>query len=144
MVSRYVSQLNGIVVPAHYSPRWYQLEILDAYHSGYKRIIELWHRKAGKDLNAIALMACAMVERVGNYFYVFPKYTQGRKILWEGTCREGIPLLDRIPYEIVAKRRNNDMYLELKNGSTLRVLGADNQKSIDSLVGIDPAGVVFS
>ena len=137
--------LDGIITPAHFTPRWYQLEVLDAFHSGYKRIVHVWHRKAGKDLTDICVVAIGMVQRVGNYYYVFPDAAQGRKILWEGIDNDGIPLLDRIPVELIAKngKNNTNMFLKLINGSTLQVVGADKYK-INSLVGIGPAGVVMS
>ncbi len=137
--------LDGVIVPAHFIPRWYQLEVLDAFHSGYKRIILFWHRKCGKDLTCISITAIAMVERVGNYFYVFPDAAQGRKILWEGIDNDGIPLLDRIPKQLIAKngKNNTNMFLKLINGSTLQIVGADKYK-VNSLVGIGPAGVVMS
>lgn len=143
-MSRIVHQLdNGILVPSHFTPRWYQVEVFDAWSSGCLRIIEMWHRKTGKDLTAIALMAMAMVQRVGNYYYFFPKYTQGRKILWQGTCSEGIRFMDRIPKELIEIKRNNEMFIQLKNGSTLNIVGADNF-NVDSLIGIGPVGAVMS
>lgn len=134
---------NGITVPKNFIPRWYQLEVLDAFSQGYKRMILLWHRKTGKDLTCIVIMLIAMMERVGNYFYFFPKYTQGKKALWEGTCEDGIRFLDRMPKELVKTRRENEMYLELKNGSIFRVVGADG-KNIDDLIGTGPVGIVMS
>ncbi len=144
-MKNYQTTVNGTVIPALFTPRWYQIEVLDAFNSGFKRIIKVWHRKSGKDLTDIVIMSIGMNQRVGNYFYVFPDAAQGRKILWEGKDRDGIPLLDRIPKELIAKngKRNNDMFLQLINGSTLRIVGADKYK-VNSLVGIGPAGVVMS
>ena len=143
-MGKIIQTLNdGIIVPAHFQPRWYQEEIFDAFESGFKRIIELWHRKTGKDLTAIALMAIAMLQRIGNYYYFFPEYSQGRRILWQGKCADGIPFMDRIPKELIIKKRDSDMFIELCNGSTLNIVGVD-KFTIDSMIGIGPVGVVMS
>lgn len=136
-------EAKGLIVPQHFEPRWYQHEVLDAFSRGYIRMLLLWHRKTGKDLITIVLMFLAMMQRVGVYYYFFPKYTQGKKVLWEGTCEDGIRFLDRIPKELVKTRRENEMYMELKNGSIMRVVGADKH-TVDDLVGAGPVGIAMS
>lgn len=143
MAARIITPNQGVTAPAHFSPRWYQLEVLQAFEAGFKMFLLLWHRRSGKDLYCIAQMAKAMLERVGNYYYYFPDAAQGKKILWNGTCKEGIPLLDRIPTELVVKKNETEMFMRLCNGSTLQIVGADKYK-VDKLVGTGPAGVVMS
>ena len=133
----------GIVVPQHYVPRWYQLEVQRARAQGYKRTLKLWHRKTGKDLDDLVTMFMEMMKRVGVYYYFFPSYAQGRKALWENTCEDGIRFLDRMPKELIKSIRNNEMYMELKNGSIFRVVGADKNK-VDDLVGAGPIGITMS
>ena len=83
-----------------------------------------------------------MMQRVGTYFYVFPTFNQGRKILWQGADRDGMKFLAHFPKELIKGDMNNtEMRIELKNGSSFQVVGADN---IDNLVGTNPIGVVFS
>jgi hypothetical protein len=101
----------------------------------------IWHRRAGKDKSLINLLTKKAAERVGNYFYLFPTYSQGRKILWEGIDKEGFKFLDHIPKELIANQNNQEMKIELVNGSTIRVVGTDN---INSIVGTNPVGCVFS
>jgi hypothetical protein len=86
-------------------------------------------------------MAKKMLEEVGSYYYLFPTYSQGRKILWEGIDRDGFRFLDHIPKELRANTNNQEMKIELLNGSIFRVVGTDN---VDSIVGTNPIGCVFS
>lgn len=109
--------------------------------TGYTRAVCIWHRRSGKDLTLLNLVVKKAFERVGSYFYAFPTYQQGRKVLWEGIDRDGIKFLDRIPAEVREAVNNQEMKIELKNGSIIRVIGTDN---IDSIVGTNPVGVVFS
>lgn len=81
------------------------------------------------------------MERVGAYYYVFPTYNQGKKILWTGADKSGFRFLDHIPESIRKRTVGNEMFIELINGSTIQVVGSDN---IDSIVGTNPLGVVFS
>jgi len=131
-----------ITLPFNYIPRPYQLPILSALDNGKKRIVWVSHRRSGKDKSCINIMAKKMFQRVGSYYYVFPTYNQGRKILWDGIDKEGKRFLDHFPKElIVGKPNDTEMKLRFKNGSLFQVVGADN---INSIVGTNPVGVVFS
>ena len=85
-----------------------------------------------------------MAERVGNYWFMLPEAAQARKAIWEGKTEStrGLTRVDyAFPAGAVRRKRDQDMYLELVNGSTFQVVGADN---FNSLVGSPPVGVVFS
>lgn len=83
-----------------------------------------------------------MMERVGSYYYLFPKYKQGRRIIWEGMDRDGTPFLSHFPKELLdGKPNDTEMRLKYKNGSILRVVGTDE---IDWVVGANPIVCVFS
>lgn len=82
-----------------------------------------------------------MIERVGTYYYFFPTYAQGKKALWNAMDKDGFKVTDHIPKEIRKRTDNQDMLIELVNGSILQVIGTDN---IDSIVGTNPVGCVFS
>lgn len=100
------------------------------------------HRRAGKDKLCINFVAREMFKRVGGYFYFFPTYNQGRKVLWDGRDRDGFAFLDHFPRELRQGDPNNtEMKLWMKNGSMFQVVGSDN---IDSIVGTNPVGCVFS
>lgn len=101
----------------------------------------VWHRRAGKDKTLINLVAKKMIEKVGTYYYFFPTYNQGRKILWDGIDKDGFRFLDHIPKELRVREDRQQMVIELKNGSIFQIIGTDN---VDSIVGTNPIGCVFS
>src|SRR3990167_3851922 len=134
-------QQNKIRLPYNYEPREYQLPVLKALDSGYKRVIAVWHRRSGKDKTFINHMAKSMFKRVGGYYYFFPTYNQGRKVIWNGIDRDGYKFTDHIP-KVLRKRTNDtDMLIETTNGSIFQVIGTDD---INRVMGTNPVGCVFS
>ena len=103
--------------------------------------MSIWHRRAGKDKTFVNLVAKEMVKRVGAYYYFFPTYKQGRKILWDGMDRDGFPFMGHFPKELVAENNRTEMKKVLRNRSIFQIVGSDN---IDSIVGTNPIGCVFS
>lgn len=131
-----------LTLPFKFTPRRYQLPILDALDSkGYKRAIAVWHRRSGKDKTFLNYMFKSMYERVGAYFYFFPTYRQGRKVIWQGMDRAGMRFIDHFPKELRKRVNDQDMLIEAKNGSIFQVVGTDK---IDAVVGANPVGCVFS
>lgn len=112
-----------------------------ALERGYKRVVCVWHRRAGKDSLCLHWTTVAAIERVGTYWHMLPTIAQGRKVIWDGITKDGNKVLDAFPEAIVSHRRNDEMKLELVNGSVWQVVGSDNY---NSLVGANPVGVVFS
>lgn len=91
------------------------------------------------DLNIIV---AAMLEKVGNYYYFLPTYSQAKKVIWEGKTKDGTPFLDFFPKELIDGQPNNsELKIKYKNGSLFQLIGSDN---IDSIVGSNPIGTVFS
>lgn len=143
--------MNQITVPYNFTPRPYQLELFQALdgvegrpETKKNRAIYILHRRGGKDLTCACYMFKEMMRKVGMYFYVFPYYSQGRKVFWEQRDKDGIRILERLgnlDKRIIDTINNQEMMLRLKNGSTLRVIGADQ---IDNLRGASCQGVVFS
>ena len=130
-----------IQIPFNFTPRPYQLPLLRAMDNGIKRAVLIAHRRSGKDKTLINLTVKKMLERVGTYFYFFPTYAQGKKILWDGMDKTGFKFLDHIPVDIRKRTNNTDMLIELLNGSIFQIVGTDN---IDSIVGTNTIGCVFS
>ncbi len=88
--------------------------------------------------------ACsALTERVGNYWYLLPQAAQARKAIWEAVdSHTGMKRIDwAFPEELRSVTRNNEMFIQFRNGSTWQVVGSDNY---NSLVGSPPVGVVLS
>ena len=81
------------------------------------------------------------VNKVGTYYYFFPTYNEGKKILWNGIDKEGFKFLNHIPTELVKRNSGHEMLVELVNGSIIQIIGTDN---VDSIVGTNPIGCVFS
>jgi len=92
--------------------------------------------------------ACAAFERVGNYWYMLPEYSQCRKAIWDAiNPHTGLKRIDEaFPREIRKQNASNgtlnqEMKIEFANGSTWQLMGSDNY---DSLVGSPPVGLTFS
>jgi phage terminase large subunit len=120
----------------------HQLPVWRAMESGKKRAALAWHRRAGKDSFAINYLATRAMQTPGVYWHMLPTATQARKVIWNGVDRHGRKVIDQaVPKEIRSKKRDDEMYVELINGSIIQMVGSDNY---DNLVGANPIGVVFS
>lgn len=125
-----------------FQPRSYQLPVIKALEEqGYKKIICTWPRRAGKDILAFNLLIRAALRLTAVYFYIFPTYAQGKKVLWDSITNDGTRFLDYIPSELVESTNSQEMKIKLINGSLIQIVGSDN---IDSLVGTNPRGVIYS
>jgi hypothetical protein len=107
-----------------------------------RRAILRWHRRAGKDKCCWCYLIKEAAQVPGNYFYVFPTKTMARQALWENIDSSGFKLLNHVPKQFIKRLSNQEMLMELNNGSTIRVLGYD--KDPDSIRGIACKGAVFS
>ena len=133
--------MTRISIPYKFTPRFYQIPIFEALDSGIKRIIMIFHRRAGKDLTCFNVITKKALEEVGMYFYIFPTYTQWRKILWDWIKKDGMKFIDHAPQEIREWVNNQEMKMTLINGSIIQVVWSDR---IDLIVWTNPKGVVFS
>lgn len=125
-----------------FKPRSYQLPILDAIENkGYKRVLAIMPRRAGKDLTAFNLCIRACVRKPCVIYYIFPTYAQAKKVIWDSVTNSGDRILDYIPDSLVDSKNSQEMKIRFKNGSLLQLVGSDNY---DSLMGTNPQGVVFS
>jgi hypothetical protein len=150
----YQIQKEDIVLPYHYLPRIYQVLFWQALEAGKKRHDLVWHRRAGKDITVINATSCAMCGqdtpeqlpkipygKIGTYFYFFPTFAQGKKVIWDGMTKEGIRFTDFIPQEKRLQTWNDEMKIRLKNGSLFQIIGTDNY---DAIMGTNPVWCVFS
>jgi len=133
--------VNEVTLPFKFTPRDYQIPPMAALDAGIKRIIAVWHRRAGKEKTFINVVAKKMQERVGLYFYIFPTYAQAKKSIWDGKDREGFPFTGHFPDILVEKRNSTELKITYKNGSIFQLVGSDN---IDSLMSTNPIGCVFA
>ena len=111
------------------------------FDAGDLRAIDVWHRRAGKDLAALHHGHKSAWKRRGAYWHFFPTLEQARKAIWEGFTSDGQRIMDTVfPKELVRRRNEQQMSLELTNGSLFRLMGTDKIES----VGAGPVGVTFS
>ncbi len=129
-------------VKIQFKARPYQQELIDWYRKGGKRALAIWHRRAGKDRTATFIESELACTRVGLYWHALPEYAQARRVIWDAITRDGKKLIDlNFPPEIVKKRNEHEMRIELVNGSIWQPVGADN---FNSLVGSNPVHVTYS
>lgn len=135
--------MQQIVLPNNWNPRAYQIPAWQALERGVKRVLLLWHRRAGKDDVCLHWAATQAMQRVGNYWHMLPEYAQARKSVWDAvnphTGRKRID--EAFPLEIRKRTRSQDMFIEFVNGSTWQLVGSD---TYNSLVGSPPVGVTAS
>lgn len=118
----------------------YDIEV-DVFHcfiaNGY-----LVHN-SGKDICALNLLLRSALRRIGTYFYVFPTFSMGRRIIWDAIDIDGRRIIDHyIPEDLVESRNEQQMRIRLINGSQIQILGSDDVDK--SLVGTNAVGIVFS
>jgi len=131
-----------ITIPFKFEPRPYQLPLLKAMDEGHKKAVVVWHRRAGKDKTCWNYIISRAVAEKGNYYYFFPTGEQARQALWENIDNEGFRMLEHIPEELIKRKLDQQMFIELINGSTIKIVGSDKFEQRN--VGTNPRGVVFS
>lgn len=125
-----------------FKPRSYQIPLFDAIENkNYKRVLAILPRRAGKDVCGFNLMLRAALGVIGVYYYIFPTYSQAKKVIWDSMTNTGERFLDYIPQELIESRNSQEMKIKLTNGSLIQLVGSDN---VDSLMGTNPRGCVFS
>ena len=135
--------MGEILLPYMWEPREYQLpswSYMEGEEEG-KRAVIVAHRRWGKDLLGINMVACKSQERVGLYWHLLPTYKQGRAIVWNGATRDGRRFLDHFPKNLVAGENSTEMRITFTNGSMYQVVGTENP---NLLVGTNPIGCIFS
>lgn len=130
-------------LPNNWTPRSDQRPLWDYLERGGKRAVCVAHRRWGKDDVALHFTATQALQRIGNYWHMLPQYNQARKSIWDAVNpRTGKRRIDEaFPADIVADRRETDMFLRFINGSTWQLVGSDHY---DALVGSPPVGIVYS
>ena len=131
----------NIDLPYRFKPREYQEEPNRAiFIEGKKKILQLWHRRAGKTINMLNTFVGLLHERVGLGLYTFPEFKQARRNIWYGMDSNGRRYLDYIPKQLIHRLDKQEMLIEFKNGSLFQLGGTDNY---DSLIGSNPIVVAY-
>lgn len=138
-----------IDLPHDFTPRPYQARFMRYFDLGGKVAVWIVHRRGGKDLTAMHQTAKMMHKRVGAYWHIYPSFSQARRAIWEGYRKDQKRIMENVfpgfmdpkrPGSIVRKKDDQQMMVELKNGSIWRLLGSDRIE----VVGAGPVGVVYS
>lgn len=93
------------------------------------------HRRAGKTvacINDVIKRALTEGKRDGRYAYIAPYYSQAKSIAWD--------YLLRYSAEVRTNANASELWVELLNGSRVRLFGADNP---DALRGLYLDGVIL-
>lgn len=135
--------MTTITIPNNWKPRDYQMPLWNYLENGGKRAIVIAHRRWGKDDVMLHNAASQALQKPGTYWHCLPEYAQARKAIWNSvnlhTSKRRID--EAFPHEIRKRTNDQEMFIELINGSTWQVIGSDRY---DSLVGAGVAGVTFS
>jgi phage terminase large subunit len=126
-----------------FKPRDYQIPFLDELFNKRKkkRFVLIWPRRSGKDLCAFYAACEVMIAKPTQVYFVYPTYSQGKSILWEGLDNEGFPIIEYLPKELVVSKNSSDMTIKLSNGSLLKIVGSQDP---GRLVGTNASFIVFS
>lgn len=133
-----------IILPAHgWSPRKHQRRIWSYLENGGRYAYQIAHRRWGKDDVALRWTSVAAFQRTGSYWHLLPEAAHARKAIWSAiNPHTGMRRIDEaFPQALRKTTREQEMFIEFKNGSTWQVGGSDRY---NTLVGSSPAGVVFS
>lgn len=143
-----------IKLPYKYSPRFYQKPFWEGMRD-HKRAVLIWHRRAGKEKTCWNFLISRAVQKAGIYYYFFPHFSQGRKILWDGIDKDGFRFLDHIPKHLILGNPNaTEMKITIRSTkpddwkpedgtprSIIQIIGTNN---INSIVGTNPIGCIFT
>lgn len=131
-----------IVIDGGLKPRAYQLPYMRAMDTGCPFAVWVMHRRGGKDRTALAQTAKMAFRRVGLYWHCLPSQRQGRKVVWDNITSEGTNLITQtFPPALVKRRIEDEMKIELVNGSIVQIVGAD---TFNANIGASPVHVTFS
>lgn len=124
--------------------RWYQSSFFQHLINAQDcRAIEIAHRRWGKDEVALGAANQRMHHRVGTYWHCLPEYAQARKAIWEAVnANTGKRRIDEaFPPETRRRTLNDEMFIELRNGSTWQCIGSDRY---NATVGAGPVFITYS
>jgi len=109
-------------VELDYCPR----DVFLDFHERQERwAVIVAHRRCGKTVACINdLIYRALIENKenGRYFYLSPYLAQSKSIAWDYLVRYSQPVL--------AKSNQSELWVELINGSRIRLFGADNENAL--------------
>lgn len=99
---------------------------LQVFNDESRFVIIAAGRRFGKTILALSKIITLAIQTKGRYWYIAPTYRQAEMIAWK-------ILLRMIPEEIIKRKNEVKLEIELVNGSEIALKGSDNE---DSLKGV--------
>ncbi len=115
-------------------PRWYQTALFKAYWQGCKNMVVSWPRRHGKDMMSSQILLTEALRFTDNYWYLYPTRAHADRVVWQkrgemminGEMRSGKVIDFLFPAEVVRQKWENDLSIELINGSLIMFGGTDD------------------
>lgn len=125
-----------------FKPRFYQKEIIQALDDGYKKLVIILPRRAGKDITGwnIAIEQC--LKKICLVQYVLPTFGQARRCIFEAIAIDGTKFIDYIPPRLISKINVSEQKIIFINGSILQCLGGETHDT--AIRGTNPYMVILS
>lgn len=106
-----------------------------------KNVCAVIHRRAGKDIFSVDAWVMRGLQRIGTHIYLLPLQKQARAVIWNGMDFDGRPFMAAIPKQLIRKKNQAMMQIELINGSVLVLAGSNNY---EGLIGTNPVTIIYS
>lgn len=126
-----------------YDPRWYQVEYHRMQDNGVKRAVIVYHRRAGKSVMLWNDTIGKAAVKPGVYWYVLRDIPMCKRIIWDNIVfinGKSKRMLDFIPQELIVKKNDSELKIELVNGSIIKMIGS---VEFDRLRGSNPIDIKF-
>jgi hypothetical protein len=122
-------------IPYHRLPlRDYQQEIVEAYNdSNIEELLLIIARRGGKTTGFFSeCVVPDLIKEVQTIVLVYPTAKIGFRNFWNNIENDGFKTLEHIPKGLILRQSNSedDMRIELINGSVFMVLGATNTEAL--------------
>ena len=132
-----------IDLDAHFSTRFYQEAVLDAWENKKKnKLLFVLPRRCGMDYLAFHMVIRQCVRKTCLVYYILPTFRSVRNAVWDAISVDGIPFLSLIPKQLVANVNRSELSITFTNGSKLKFLGAMNVDN--SAVGSNAQMIIIS
>lgn len=122
-------------IPYHrLPPRSYQPEIAEAYNNpDIDELLLIIARRGGKTTHVYAeCVVPDLVKQVQTIVLVYPTAKMGFRNFWNNIEDDGFKTIEHMPKELIARQSNSedDMRIELINGSVFMVVGSTNVEAL--------------
>lgn len=130
-----------IELPHRFTPRIYQQELMKAiFADKYRHVYWIVHRRAGKSKTALNILTMLAIQEPALYIYLMPQTNQCRKVMWTGRGSDHILFLDHVHPNLRKKVNNQEMSIQLINGSIIQFVGSNNY---DALMGVNAKAIMY-